>query len=539
MSEQQTDPRYGMPFTARKAAVASPNELASMVGYNILQKGGNAVDAMVAVNAALSVVFPHMTGPGGDAFWIFYDAEKQKYYTLNASGRAAENVSESIYKEKQEVDKRGPLSAITVPGAVDGWDKAHGRFGDLSFAECLQEAIDLAREGFPVSKSLARFQEKSLHLLRKNKRTAKTFLKRGIAPYLENDWMKNEALAKSLEMISQRGRKAFYEGDLAKEMVEDLEKMGGILTTNDFKQFESTWATPLEIDYRGKKVIAPPPNSEGMATLQILGMLENFSQKELAEDEAKFIDLFTRATYLSFIDRDEYVDDPKFNAAPLEELLSKQYLKERAQKLEDSEMIQPESGIGALGDTTFSCAVDELGNVCGVIQSLYWEWGSGVVAGDTGILLQNRGSFFTLDDNENENHLYAARRPVHTLTCSLVFDEEGRPELVVGAMGGEGQPQTQATIISRVLDQNYSIQEAIDAPRFLLGRTWGDKFRGLRLEGRYKTSIKAKLEELGHERVKFIEDFSDLVGHAQAIHLREDRIEAAADPRAGGLAIGY
>lgn len=532
-----TDPRFGSPFTARKAAVASPNGLASMAGYNTLRSGGNAVDAMVAVNSALGVVFPHMTGAGGDSFWLIYDAKTKKRYALNASGRSAGNVSVDDYKEQDAIDTRGARASITVPGAVDGWYQANKRFGKLPFSECLEPAIELAKEGFPVSRSLAKFSEMKLDLLRQHETTAKTYLKDGVAPYMENEFMKNEQLGKTLEKIANGGRDAFYKGEIADQICDFLKSKGGFLEKSDFEEHESKWVEPAEVEYRGRTVIAPPPNSDGMATLQILGMLENFDASNWREDQASFIDVFTRATDIAFKDRDQYLDDPDFNEVPTEQLLSKDYLAQRAERIADKSLGSPEVGIAKKGDTTFSCAVDAEGNAVAVIQSLYWEWGSGLVAGDTGLLLQNRGAYFSLSP-ESRDELKPRKRPAHTLTCSMVFKDD-KPELIVGAMGGDGEPQTQATIISRVIDQGYNVQLAMDEPRWLLGRSWGDPYKGLRLEGRYSEALVKELEELGHINVSLIDDYSDLAGHAQAMQIYDDRIEAAADPRAGGLAVGY
>ena len=537
MAQQATDPRYGRPFIARQAAVASPNKLATVVGNNIMQRGGNAVDAMVAVNAALGVVFPHMTGAGGDAFWLIYDASTGKQHALNASGRSAATISLDDYKDKSKIDERGPNAAITVPGAVDGWFQAQERFGKLSFADCLQPAIDYAKNGFPVSESLAKFSESSLELLRSHPSTAKVFLKDSVAPYLAGETMKNPDLAATMEALAEGGRDAFYKGNIAEKIGNFLADQGGFLSTEDFAKHESVWEDPLTVAYHGKTVSAPPPNSDGMATLQILGMLEHLDTEKLHDSPADYIDIFTRATAMAFKDRNAYLDDPDFNSIPTEQLLHETYLSDRARKIKHAAMVSPEQAINAKGDTTFSCAVDSEGNAVAVIQSLYWEWGSGLVAGDTGVLLQNRGSFFSLNPDDADC-LQPGKRPGHTLTCSIVSSEEG-PELVVGAMGGDGQPQTQATLITRVLDGGMNVQKAIDEPRWLLGRTWGEKHNGLRLEGRYGEEVIAQLEKLGHENISLIEDYSDLVGHAQALQIFPDRIEVAADPRAHGLALGY
>ncbi|GKV56483.1 putative gamma-glutamyltransferase YwrD [Sporosarcina sp. NCCP-2222] len=533
---QDIDPRYGSSFMAKKNAVATPNELASMAANRILNKGGNAIDAMVTANAVLGVVFPHMTGAGGDSFWLIYDAKSGKRYSLNATGRSGKEVTLDKFDRAKGMDIRGPKAVTTVPGAVSGWIAAHERFGKLPLKECLQPAIGYAYDGFPVSHSLAKFLEVSLTLLRTYPSTAKVYLKEGVAPYMVGDTMKNPDLGRTLELIAKHGKDAFYKGEIADMVTRFLQEHGGLLTKEDFEKHEADWSEPVQVEYGDREVIAPPPNSAGMVTLQILGMMDHLDITSLKGHEEKFIDYFTRATAFSFMDRDQYLDDPDFNKVPTDILLSKEYFKERVNKMHDPALGPPENGYANKGDTTFSCAVDEEGNAVGVIQSLYWEWGSGVVAEGTGMMLQNRGSYFSLDP-KSHNRLEPNKRPAHTLTCSMVF-KDGKPEMVLGAMGGDGEPQTQALIIMRVLNQGYSVQEAIDAPRWLLGRTWGDHVRGLRLEGRYDKGIVKKLEDLGHINVEMIENFSDLMGHAQAIRIWPDRLEAGADPRAGGLAIG-
>lgn len=536
--DNMIDPRIGQPFVSKNAAVASPNNLATVAGNKIMQQGGNAIDAMVAVNATLGVVFPHMTGAGGDAFWLIYDAKTRQQYVLNASGHSVNDVDIEHYQQQDFIDNRGINAAITVPGAVDGWYEAHKRFGKLSFAECLAPAIEYARDGFPVSESFAQFSDEKLNILRRYDETSKIFLKDQVSPYLEGDIFYNRDLANTLEEIAEKGSKAFYQGDIADKIVNYMEKEKGYITRNDLRKHQSQWEDPLFINYNGKTVSSLPPNSDGMATLQILGMLDNIANEELDKSSEDFINWFTRATVLAFEDRNAYLTDPDFKDVPTDKLLDAQYISERAERLQqESKQKPPEEEINSEGDTTFSCAADSEGNVVGVIQSIYWEWGSGIVPEGTGFLLQNRGAFFSLDKN-SPNQLEANKRPGHTLTCSMVEGDDG-PELIVGAMGGDGQPQTQATLIRRVIVESRNIQEAIDQPRWLLGRTWGEKHNGLRLEGRFDKSLIQKLEKLGHAHVTLIDSYSDLVGHAQGIQIFKDRFESGADPRSHGLALGY
>lgn len=262
MEKKLRDPRFGQPFVAKHAAVASPNNLATEIGNQILHDGGNAVDSMVAVNAALGVVFPHMTGAGGDAFWLIYDAKTKKEYVLNASGRAASHVGMDDYENQEAINDRGFRSAITVPGAVDGWYQAHQRFGELPFGDCLQPAINYAKEGFPVSNSLAKFAEEKLDLLRRNPETARVYLKGGIAPYTSGEIMTNTDLADTLENIALNGRDAFYKGEFANKLSKSMKENEGFLTVDDLFVHESTWEEPLRVNYAGKSVSSPPPNSD-------------------------------------------------------------------------------------------------------------------------------------------------------------------------------------------------------------------------------------------------------------------------------------
>lgn len=537
MGDQVKDPRYGKPFIGRSAAVASPNDIATIVGHNISLKGGNAIDTMVAVNAALSVVFPHMTGIGGDSFWLIYDAETQQQYVLNATGHSGQHVQAELFKDKNEIPNRGARAAITVPGAADGWYKAHKRFGKLPFKDCLAPAIYYAREGFPVSTSLARFSESKLNTLRSFEETAKTFLKDGVAPYRISQIMRNENIADLLSEIAEHGRDAFYKGEIPKRIAQSIQAHGGYLTAQDFENYEAEWTRPISVQYRDYIISSPPPNSEGIATLQVLGMLNKFSPEKLHRSHDAFIDIFTRATELAFIDRNHYVSDPDFYEVPTETLLQEDYLYNRAENIFYNYPETPETYINADGDTTFSCACDEVGNVVGVIQSVYWEWGSAFVPDDMGFVMQNRGTSFSLDPDVR-NFLEPNKRPAHTLTCTMV-SRNNRPEIILGSMGGDGQPQTQAMLVSRIVDQKYNVQNAIDRPRWLLGRTWGEKSNGLRVEDRFGSDIIEKLEKKGHRHVSFIHPYSDLVGHSQAIQIFKDHVEAAADPRALGLALGY
>jgi gamma-glutamyltranspeptidase/glutathione hydrolase len=526
-------------FVASRAAVAAPNHLAAAAGLRILAAGGNAVDAMVATNATLGVVYPHMTGPGGDNFWLIYDAKRGRTYALNASGRAAAGATrERFLGYGASIEPRGPLAALTVPGAVDGWAQAHTRFGRLPFRDCLAPAIAYAREGFPVSRGQARWTRSHRELLSSFPSTAVVFLKPDGAAYLVAEPFRNPRLADTLQAIAEGGREAFYQGPIARAVGEFLAQQGGVLTAEDFAAHTSDWLEPVEAQYRGRKALNVPPNSQGFSALQILGILEHFDVAALADDPVGYVDLLVGATRLAFEDRDRYLTDPAFESIPLDRLLSPDYLAGRARLLRTrpGATLPPARPVG--GDTTFSCCVDAEGNAVGVIQSIYFEWGSGVVAGETGLLLQNRGSFFSLLD-DHPNRLEPGKRTFHTLTAAMLLAPDGRPELVYGTMGGEGQPQTQAAIATRVIDFGLDVQEAVDAPRWVYGRTWGQDHHGLRLEARFGEAVAEALGARGHENVSLVGDWDDLMGHAQAIQIFPNRLEVAADPRGDGAAFGF
>jgi gamma-glutamyltranspeptidase len=500
----------------------------------MLARGGTAVDAMVAVNAALGVVYPHMTGPGGDAFWLVHDAASGRQHVLNATGRAAAAATVERYAGGA-IEERGPDAALTVPGAVDGWVEAHRRFGRLPLADCLAPAIDYAIDGIPVCGSLARWSAAALELLRATPATAAVYLKADGSPYRAGEVLRNPRLGATLGQIADSGRKEFYEGAIAHEIATFLAANGGVLGGEDLAAHRSDWVEPVRTSYRGRVAVAPPPNSQGFAGLQILGLLEHVDVPALADDPAGYVDQVVRATALAFEDRDRYLTDPDFADVPVERLLDEAYLADRAALLR-APVAQPIGQPSTGSDTTFSCAVDGDGNAAAVIQSLYYEWGSGVVAGETGVLLQNRGCFFSLDPG-HPNRLEPGKRTAHTLTAAMLLGPAGL-ELVYGSMGGEGQPQTQAAIATRVVDHGLSVQEAIDAPRWLLGRTWGEEHRGLRLERRFGSPVARALAAAGHENVSLVDDYSELMGHAQAIQVLPGRLEAAADPRSDGAALG-
>lgn len=341
-----------------------------------------------------SMAASKLAADAGRAFWLVHDAASGRQWVLNATGRAGRAASPGRYQGHSALPVRGPESAITVPGAVDGWFAAHQRFGRLPFGDCLAPAIEYADGGFPVSPGLARWLAASRDLLAQWPATAACFLRPDGSPYREGETMRLPALAATLAAVATSGRAAFYEGDIARRIAGSLSEHGGVLDRDDFGSHESDWVEPIRARYRGWDVLTTPPNSQGLATLEILGLAHHFDVAALADNPAGYIDLLARATRAAFTDRDRYLTDPRFSDVPVADLLDPGRLAALPRSLTVGPPADAGATVPSAGDTTFSCAADADGTVTAVIQSIYFEWGSGFVAGDTGVLLQNRGSFF-------------------------------------------------------------------------------------------------------------------------------------------------
>lgn len=521
----------------RNGMVSSPHYLASTAGLRVLQDGGSAVDAAIAINATLGVVYPHMTGPGGDAFWLIHDAASGTVHALNGSGRAVAAADRAHFRGlgHEEIPARGPLAVVTVPGAVDSWCTAHDRFGRLPFDRLLAPAIDYATRGFAVCAGHASCADEVADVLGAHQATRDAMLPGGQAP-AAGDLLTLPELGETLTAIARKGRAGFYEGAVAAELAASVQAAGGLLSEADLAAHHSDWAEPIATTYRGYRCVQHPPNSQGFAHLMVLNILENFDITAMDHRGPEYVHLVVEATKLAFADRDRYLTDPAFGDIPLELLLSKEYAAELASRI-DTEPASPVAPAARLGgDTTCSVAVDGDGNAVSVIQSLYHEFGSGFVGGGTGVLLQNRGSFFSLDD-EHPNRLEPGKRTFHTLMPGMLF-RDGALDLVYGTMGGEGQPQTSTALVTRVVDFGCDVQTAIDAPRWLYGRTWGDDRRDLRLENRFPTTTIDTLAERGHP-TRPVGDWDDAMGHAQAIRVHGDVLAGGADPRGEGLALGW
>ncbi len=546
-------PAHRPTVLATQGMVVTPHYLASAAGLRVLRAGGNAIDAVIAAAAVCSVVYPHMCSIGGDNFWLIYDAKGRTVRALNGSGRSGERCTIDLYTRMGNanvIPSRGFLAANTVPGAVDGWATAHeyGRWSlgtKVLWSSIFEEAIEYAEAGYPVTPSQAVWTARNTadesdpqRGLQRWEGFRRTYLKPDGRPYPPGEVMKQPDLARTLKSIAFGGGRFFYEGDITRRIVRYLDRHGGVLTERDFYEHHADWVDPIRVDYRGYTVHGFPPNTQGMAALLILSILSHFDLQKVGEGTTDYYHLQVEATKLAFADRDRWVTDPTCIRAPLDRLLSRRYTEDRARMINMTRSVaRYEPGL-MKGDTVYIGAVDAAGNGVSMLQSIYFDFGSGIVAGDTGVLLQNRGSFFSLDPT-HVNHLAPRKRTFHTLIPAMLLKDD-RLFLVYGTMGGEGQPQTQSALVSRIVDFGFGLQESIEAPRWLYGRTWGMTATDLCLEARVPEPVVEGLRHRGHP-VRVVGAWDDVMGHAQAIliHPETGVRHGGADPRGDGQALGY
>ena len=538
----ETFPQRYRPLTmAPHGMVASPHYMASQAGVDALKKGGTAVDAAIATNSVLNVVYPHMCGIGGDAFWLIYDAAKKDLAFLNASGRSPYAASIDAYK-KAGVDSmpvRG-LLAVTVPGAVDGWFEAHRRYGKLPIPKILETAIGYARKGYPVSHILSFKIHEAAGELSRFPTSQSLYLPGGKAPR-PGDLLTNPGLAGSLEKISREGRDIFYQGEIGREIVRFSRENGGLLTERDFQEHQSTWGKPVSTQYRGYTVYETAPNSQGLAALLILNLLEGYDLTSLGYQSLDHLHFMIEAKKLAFADRNRYISDPEKVKIPVDEILAKDYAARRRSLIRKDQALEPQSiAPGIFGrDTIYLCTVDEAGNAVSLIQSLYYSFGSAVVAGNTGIVLQNRGAYFSLNP-DHVNRLEPHKRTFHTLMASMTF-RDGKPFLIFGTSGADGQPQTHIQVMTAVFDFGMDIQAAIDAPRWVSGRYLLHQPEGLLMvEKRFPPAVIEDLKRRGHQ-IQVVDGIDQSMGssHGIMIHPENGLRMGGSDPRCDGAAVGY
>ena len=518
--------------------VVSPHPLATLAGARAMLDGGNAVDAAVATNAVLAVTLPHMCGLGGDAFFLIYSARERRVLALNASGRAPAGATRDAIRGRghDKMPARGPLS-ITVPGAVDGWAEALRRCGTMGLKDLLAPAIRAARDGFPMTPEVAHFASENRDLLLKSPPAARLLFDPGTPRAGER--LANSDLARSLERIAEGGAEALYRGTLGRDVVRGLASQGALLAEEDLRAHRSDWVEPIRVRYRGHDVYQCPPNSQGIALLMMLNLLEGFDLAGTWADEAARLHLMIEAKKLAFADRDTYVTDPAFVPVPVDRLLSPAYAAERRKRIARNRAMAAPVPAGELdGDTVCLTTADGAGNWVCLIQSLYNSFGSGVMSDGTGIFVQNRGSHFSLDER-HANRLEPGKRTLHTLMPGMVL-RDGRVRAVVGTRGAGGQPQTVANVLTHWLDGRLSLAEAIEAPRWLHGaRVIGEDPNRLRMEARFQEGTAAALTALGHQ-VAEVEPWDMVMGYCAGIELDPDTgaLVGAADPRGDAIALG-
>jgi len=523
--------------------VASPHALASAAGVDALRAGGSAVDAAIATGATLSVLYPHMTSVGGDAFWLVYDARARRVRYLNGGGCAARGAGIDWFRERaiKEIPLRGFLPAtLTTPGAVASWCAAHEEYGRLSLSRNLGAAIGYAREGFPVTGRLARAIELHASDGSLNAGALAVFAPGGAAPRAGGRLV-NRGLALVLERIAQGGREGFYGGETARALAAFSRAGGGFFDEADLRAQQAFWGEPLCGTYRGLRIFETPPPTQGFTVLQMLNLVESADIAGMDPLGPELAHLLVQAKQIAYHDRDRMLADPEFQPVPVGTLVSKAYAEERRRLMRADRALPwdliPSYGTLA-GDTVFVSAVDAEGNAAALIQSLYFTFGSGVVAGDTGIVMQNRSAYFSLDP-EHPNRLEPGKRPLHTLIASMALADD-RLRHVLGCMGADGQPQIHLQGYVGLVDFGLDIQQVLEMPRWLSGRfNIGDPRDLLNMEGRFPDATVAELERRGHA-VNRWPDWCELAGHAHGITidpLSGVRI-GGADPRSDGAAVG-
>jgi gamma-glutamyltranspeptidase/glutathione hydrolase len=507
----------------------------------VLREGGNAVEAMIAAAATIAVAYPHMNSIGGDGFWLIARPGADAV-GIEASGAAARSATIESYRERglTAIPSRGPLAANTVAGTVSGWGLAHqwskeALRGKLPLARLLSDAIDYARDGVPVTRSQARcvgIRRTELEFL---SGFGETYLPGGKPPQ-PGDNFTQPRLAATLEHLALAGLDDFYRGDLARSIARDLHELQSPLSLADLEGYRARWRTPLALSHSLGVVYNMPPPTQGLVSLLILGQLDRLLTAGMDPVGAPFVHACVEATKLAFGVRDEHISDPDFMNIDPTALLMPAALDAMAGHVSRSKAASWGPGRGP-ADTVWLGAIDGNGVAVSFIQSIYHEFGSGIVLGESGINWQNRGCSFSLDPRA-VNPLAPGRRPFHTLNPALARFSDGRT-MVYGSMGGDGQPQSQSAVFSRVATFGWNVQAAISAPRWLLGRTWGEANDTLKLEARFSDETFEELRRLGHP-VERLKAYDETMGHAGAIvRYANGDLEAGSDPRSDGAAAGW
>lgn len=521
---------------APNGVIATSQPLATSAALLALQNGGNAIDAAVTAAAVLAVVEPNMTGMGGDLFAIVWSAKEKKLFGLNASGRAGTlmTLEELMRRGHRQMPLLG-AETVTVPGAVAGWAALVERFGARPLNEALQPAIRYAETGFPVSPIIAAQWAGEEEKLRRNEGARTTFLLEGKRAPKAGEWFRNPDLANSLRLVAAQGPAAFYGGEIGRRIVDGLKNMGGFLELSDLQRNRPDWIDPISAPFKGFRVWEIPPNSQGVAVLEMLRILEGYDLKSMGHNSAAYLHHLIEAKKLAFADLLRFIGDPAHMTAPVKHLLDEEFIRQRRGRLDAGRAAERQEPGPAwtASETIYLCAADREGNMVSLINSIFEYFGSGVVAPGTGFALQNRGAGFTLAEG-HPNTVAPGKRPFHTLvpafvTRSTPTGEE--PWLSFGVMGGSMQPQGHVQVLLNLLLFDMDLQAAIDAPRFR-------HLSGLQvaLEAPIRDSVRQSLEKMGH---RIIDEQRVAFGGAQAVMRLERGWMAGSDPRKDGMAAGY
>ncbi len=527
--------------TGTRGMVAASNPLASQAGLAILRAGGNAADAAIAAAAVMNVTAPASTGIGGDCFALYYDAKTGDVTALNGSGRAPAGLSIDHLKSQGitgEIPERS-VHAVTIPGAARGWYDLLDRFGTMTLADVLVDAIHYAEKGYAVSPVFgAAWSRATTQAFLQNSPNTEDYLPGGKSPQT-GDVVTLPGLASTFRAVAEGGPDAFYTGPVADAIVETVQSLGGTMTHDDLKAHTSTWDEAIATDYRGVRVYEHPPNGQGLAALQAMNIASGWFLGEMAWDSPERLHLMIEAMRLAFADARQYIADPATNPAPLDFLLDREYAaKRRALVSPDRAMQPPSYGMpDNTSDTIYLCVIDEEGNGCSFINSLYMGFGSGIVAKGTGVFLQNRGANFVLDP-DHPNALAPGKRPYHTIIPGLAT-RDGALWATFGVMGGFMQPQGHFQVISAMLDDDINPQEALDRPRWCL--TAGTPNSMIALEEGIPVATMSRLAELGHNIKPVSGQGRAVFGSGQII--RRDPASGGlfggSDPRKDGLVAAY
>jgi gamma-glutamyltranspeptidase / glutathione hydrolase len=524
-------------IVTRYGIVATSQFLASQAGARILEAGGNAVDAAIAANAVLGVTQPYVNGMGGDLFAIVYEAKTGKVYGLNSSGWTPKALTIDYLKNKK-IDKIEPtgVNAITVPGAVAGWDALRSRFGTKPFPELLASAVFYAENGFPLPEFGAQSWISQALLTKPGYK--QTYMPSGVRPQM-GDVFKNPALGESLRQVAAKGREGYYKGKLAESLVKFLNEQGGAHTVEDFADFQPEWVEPISTTYRGWQVYELPPNGQGVAALSMLNIMENFPLKDYGHNSAAALHVMIEAKKLAYADMARYTGDPRFGPVPVTEMLSKDLAKQRAGLIDMDKAscgVLPSEiseNLAARGhETIYLSTIDKEGNIVSLIQSNYSGYGTGMVAPGTGFSFHNRGAGFDLEPGK-PNSLAGRKRPLHTIIPA--FMRKGDISIGFGIMGGWNQSQAHAQFVANVVDFGMNVQMALESPRFTKSTFDGCD---VQIEARVGEAVREELARRGHI-IAPLAGFASAVGNGEAV-LRDAKRSvnfAGSDPRTDGAAI--